>query len=317
MVELNNGVNEAVAEVKTAYAAASGVYEVEASIGRSSDIVLVDLFAYPKGKGIRLKPDEVLQMLESEETKIADVELERARVDLNDMLSSSDKQISVRVTQDGSAIEQRDVSEVNAPTQVQKFNTCLAKLRSLLWTKGYLHVTIKPALAFGEQTVKAKLLRRMRGTGGSYESRESVPVMVTCSTSCGATIKEAEAFFTERAQALALRTRGMKGLDWHVVSGYKAILGAPEVISNDDTRDQVMAILQAVNVALFKMLNAGASVKVPASLANAVTEVVRPMLELLKKKNASKTQDLRVRDYREAYGMSILRITNLNCLYIV
>ena len=297
LVELNNGVNEAVAEVKSAYAAASGVYEVETSIGRSSDVVLVDLFSYPKGKGIRLKPEEVLQMLENEDMRNADVELECARIELNDMLASSEAQLLVRTTRDGTAIEQPDVAEANAPAQLQKFNTCLARLRTLLWTKGYLQVTVKPALAFGTKTVRAKLFRRVRGVVGSSagETKESVPVMVACSTSSGESIKEAEAFLIDRAQHLALRTKGMGGLDWHIVSGYKVVLGAPEAISNDDTRDQVMSILQAVNVALFKLLNAGASIKAPASLSNAVVEVVKPMLELLRKKHTSlEAQDLRV-----------------------
>lgn len=295
LVELNNGVNEAVAEVKAAYAAAADVFELEVSVGPSSDTVLIDLFANPTGKGIRMNPDTVLQMLESEDMRNADAELEHARAEMNDMLASSEAHVSVRVTRDGNAIEQFGVPEATSPQQLQIFNACLAKLHDLIGTKGYLQVTVKPALAFGTQTLKAKLLRRVPGTSAISGIRESVPVMEACSTSCGDSIKDAEAFLVDRSQVLALRTKGIEGLDLHVVSGHKAVLGSPEAIANDDLRDQVMSILQAVNVALFKLLNAGASAKAPATLANSVVEVVRPMLELLKEKHVSSQNiDLKV-----------------------
>ena len=286
LVELNNGVNEAVAEVKAAYAAAAGVCELRVSLGPCTDVVLFDLFAH-KGSSFRPRPDSVLRLLnDNADVRAADAELERARTSFNDYLASSETHVVVRVSRDGGALELPEVASESTPEQLQKLNTCLSKLRTLLGPKAHLSVTVKSAPAFGTETVKAQLLRRAPG-GSDAEPMETVPLMEACSSSSGGSIKDAEAFLVDRAQFLALRCRGLEGLDWRVVAGHRLVLGAPEAIANDDMRDQVAAVLQAVNVALFKMLNAGASVKAPASLTNAVIEVVRPMFERLKQRHAT------------------------------
>ena len=274
----------------------AGAYEVQVSIGPSTDVVLVDLFSFPKGTGARLRPDEVQQLLEDSDIRNADVELERARVALNDLLATSETHLSVRISKDGYLVEMPEKPGESAPVQVQKMNACLTKLRILLGTRGYMQITAKPALAFGTPTVQAKVLRRTPGGEGGEDSGplEPVPMMVACASSYGSSLKDAEAFLVDRAQFFALRTKGIEELDLHILSGHRLEMGNPDAITNDDARDQVVVVLQAVNVALFKLLNSAASSREPASLSNAVVEVVRPVFEQIKERHARSNGDLKV-----------------------
>ncbi|GAX73947.1 hypothetical protein CEUSTIGMA_g1397.t1 [Chlamydomonas eustigma] len=280
LVDLNNGINEAVAEVKVAYAVATKAMELHTTVGPNCHVVLLDLVV-SKGSNVRPQPETIKSWLEEPEIKSADIELELARVALHMHLANSATDIAIKVNKEGVLEAQNG----DASGQLQYFNNSFSRFKTLLGSRAHLNLTVKHAAAFGRPTVKAALLRSV----GEAEP-SPVPLLEICSSAFGSNLKEAEQFVVERANQLAHRTRALE-LEWQVEAGYR--VSVTTEISNVEVRNKVAEQLHSINIALFKMMNSGASAYEPASLANVVVEVIKPMLLLLKEHHQASEQDLK------------------------
>lgn len=277
LIELNNNVHLAVGAVKAAYAPLAGGFELLVSLAPSTDVVLLDIHA-SRVNTSRPAPETLQRLVLSQPAvKEAAAELEAARTQLHDFLAESEDRIGLLVGKDG-GIALEEHGEV--PQQVQHFNTCMAKLQGLLSTHGHLTASVKPTASHGTKTIRAQLYRR--SPGEVEADLKPVSVVDVCTSQQGARIKQAEAFLADRAQHLAQRIKGMD-LEWEVVSGYFLVLMSE--LPNPDVQQHVGKLLQAINIALFKLLNAGASAATPASLTHAVLELVRPVCTALQNRH--------------------------------
>lgn len=285
LIELNNNVHLSVGAVKAGYAPLAGGFEMVVSIEPATDIVLLDIHT-SRSNHRRPAPDLMQRLLTDRGVTTAAAELESARSSLHKFLSSSSSHVGLKLATDGSLTLQD--SSIAMPAELQHVNSCMAKMQSLLGSQGHVSATVKPAAASGTNTISAQLCKRSHKGSATLVP---VDILDVCSSPRVTRIKQAEAFLVERAQHLAQRIKGLD-LQWEVVSGCFVVLGTD--IPNNDIHQQVIRLLQAVNIALFKLLNAGASASAPASLTNAVVELVRPVCTALREHHANlKTPNLK------------------------
>lgn len=275
LIELNNVVHHSVADIKAAFAPLSGGYELCVTFAPSTDMVLLDLRSW-RGTNQRPAPHAVAKLLQDPQVQQADRDLETARVALHEHLASISPTVHVplKVTRDGALTVEEGTP---APPQVEAFNTALAKLRQAAAAVGYVSIAVKPALACGTNTVRASMVK---GSMALWRTALVQPctLLDLASKPQGRMILEAEAFLVDRAQHLAHRIKGLE-VHWEVVANCHIVPTAP--LPHSDTQQQVDKLVSAINMALFRMLNSGASVGKPASLSNAVAETVRPVLDAL------------------------------------
>jgi hypothetical protein len=275
LIELNNVVHHSVADIKAAFAPLSGGYELSVTFAPSTDMVLLDLRSW-RGTNQCPAPHAVAKLLQDPLVQEADRDLEAARGALHEHLASISPTVHVplKVTRDGALTVEEGTP---APPQVEAFNVALAKLRQVTSGVGYVSVAVKPALACGTNTVRASMVK---GSMALWRTALVQPctLLDLASKPQGRMILEAEAFLVDRAQHLAHRIKGLE-VHWEVVANCHIVPTAP--LPHTDTQQQVDKLVSAINMALFRMLNSGASVGRPASLSNAVAETVRPALDAL------------------------------------
>eukprot|EP00798_Chlamydomonas_sp_ICE-L_P011013 gene11013-18977_t len=310
LINLNNTVNDGVAEVKAAFATVTGAYEVEVTIAPSTDRILIDMFSDEPGFP-RPALNEVRKLITTPDIRQADIALERARGALHRYLAGCENQpFTLRAEGDnGSVIMVPSTSSSPdipmLPEQLTAFNSALADFRQLLHGKFRVGVYVKPTAAFGTKMIYGRLLKHATDDvapddGHVYEPASLLDVCVTPEV---AKIKESEAFLMDRAQQLALRTRTMTNPTWEIIADHRVnittLIPDPELRSqvrklllgvntalfkllNAGTMCRVRKLLLGVNIALFKLLNAGTMCRGPSRMQDAVVEVARAVAQTIK-----------------------------------
>ena len=311
LVELNNDVNGSMGELKTAYARATRSFELNVSMGPSTDTLILDLSSRPEAstkkgqskRGARPSPSDVLDLLSDPSIMQSDMELEHSRLALLAALEARSDSVSLAIDRDDPSGGSITLSTHNRipeqPAELVRFNSALSQLRELLLSRGlYVIAQIKPSPAFSALALKVNLAKASRGLGDGFDGSDTTPATLldVCSSSMASTIKDSEDYLIDRVHQLAQCTRGFH-LQWQVLYGHRLELESFDAIRHEATKGQVTKLLLAVNVALFRLLNAGASARSPASLVNAVSEIARPLFTSLKQKLGDQlsAQDLKVR----------------------
>ncbi len=260
--------------MKVAYAYTTHAFELHTTVEPCTDVILLDLRT---GWGSK-RPDAavVRELLQDSNLWNADVELGMAVKDLHAFLSASRIPLIVKTAfRDGHLL----IPELNTPPpQLQRVNACMDRMKALLQNKAKLVATVKSATTYLKPTVRTMLMQ----TSESGEL-EMVPLLQILASANAESIMEAQTFLVERSQFLAHRSRTLD-LEWEVESGCRVSIATD--IPNYETRDQIADILHGMNLAMFKLMNSGASAFESASLSNAVVEVVRPVVDMLKERHA-------------------------------
>lgn len=284
LINLNNTVNDGVAEVKAAYATATGAYEVEVSVAPSTDRVLLDLFCDEPGFP-RPLISEVRKLITNADVRAADIALERARGALHRYIASCETQpFTLRAEGDNGVLimvpSTSGPPPDQPPEQLTAFNSALTKMRELVAGAYRLGIFVKPTAAFGTQMIHGRLLKHATDVLGEGHVYEPATLLDVCVSPEVSKIKEAEAYLMDRAQQLALRTRNLSDPTWEVIADHRVNLAT--LIPDPELRTQIRKLLLGVNISLFKLMNAGTMSRGPSRMQDAVVEVARALAKVVK-----------------------------------
>jgi hypothetical protein len=204
LVELNNDVNGSMGELKTAYAKATRSFELNVSMGSSTDILLLDLSTKPEAKlssqakRARPSPQAVKELLSDPTIAHAGTELEHARLALLSHMEGRSDPVSLGIENDSpsggnatltlSADIQRTPLK---PPELVRFNAALSQLRELLEPRGmFVIARVKPTLAFSSLALKVNLAK---ASGGGPAT-----ILDSCASSTAAILMDAEDYLIDR-----------------------------------------------------------------------------------------------------------------------
>lgn len=278
LIELNNDINDKVAEVKAAYARATAGWELVPIVDvPDTDYILLDL--RNKRQGCRPLDSEIRKLLQyNKAVKPLDTQLEEARQALHGTLAQSQVYISVRVNPSTGLL----TSEPEIP-EIANFNTAYQQLQKALGSSYELIANVKPAVSFGTPTIRAQLLKWENDESGVPSHQAPVTLLDIFSTEESEIIKEGEEGLLDKAQTLASRTKDMAFLQWQVLERHKVTMTV--AIPDPQKRTEVKKALVDANICLFKLLSGSSSAVAKASLSQSVVEVIRPILMLVKHKH--------------------------------